>query len=570
MTSYTLNAEGITGALFTRVKRHPARIALDYYGRKFTYKELGEEISRYRAMVHHLTNGEAGERVALFMPNIPQFVFAYYGAIAAKGIAVLINFASIVKDLKTKPPRKVVITDDLKSQFIDSDPRVILVADILLPVLLQMGDEFLNQRIVLVAGVGEYLPAVKKLLYPIKAKIEGRWVSIPKEGGIKKLNEFLRQFENSPHAEIKTGNLDGIAQILYTTGTTGVPKGIMLTHQNLLSNSWQCREHLGEVFEEGEVVLSVLPLFHSYGLIASLYISLIELGGILVLLPSFTPKDTISAIKRCRITVCPAVNKIFQKLYEAGISRESCLSLKFWMSGAGRLDPELKKEFEQAAGVPVLEGYGLSETSPVISITRIGENKPGSVGQPVPDTSVRIVNIENGGEVKTGEEGEILVRGPQVMAGYYNKPEETKKALRDGWLYTGDIGYIDKDGFIYITDRKKEMSSVSGENVFWHQVELLLLKHPSVKKCAVIGVHHKETGEAIVAFVLLDKEDSLKDVKKYAGSSHNKLLVPREIIQVSEKVFSDWEDALGKLQKRKIKTYYETGRYQGRLISNGV
>jgi long-chain acyl-CoA synthetase len=539
MNASSENSQNIGKALFVRIKKHPEKIALDYYGKEITYSELGEEVSRYRAMVYHLTNGKAGERIALFMPNIPQFVFAYYGAIAAGAYVVPVNFASIVKDLRTKPIKKVEISDDIKFQFTDCNPTAIIVADVLLPVLMQMDKNFLRMRTVLVAEVGEYLPGIKKLLYPIKAKLEGKWVRIPTEREVERLNKVLKKF-NADEME-STISHDGVAQILYTTGTTGVPKGVMLTHKNLLSNMEQCLKHLSGLLNEGEVVLSVLPMFHSYGMMATLYMCVLGLGGKVVLLPTFTPKDTVNSIKRCEITIFPAVNKIFQRLCDVPKLRENDFkTLKFCISGAGRLDPELKSLFERISGTTILEGYGLSETSPIVSVMRKGEKKPLSVGRAVPSTEMRIINIDDGVILGKNQEGEIFVKGPQVMAGYYNKPQETGSVLRDGWLATGDIGYLDEGGFLYITDRKKEMSSVSGENVSWNQVETFLVKRPSIVKCAAIGVPDKKSGDAIVAFVVLESNVSVNEAEKYAESSPNKLLVPREIISVSEEIFGDY------------------------------
>jgi long-chain acyl-CoA synthetase len=584
-------------SLFQTISKNGKKTAIDFFGRKFSYEELGSNIKQFSVMYDSLTaDDHNGQRVAIFTPNIPQFVFAYYGALLSDMVAVPINFSSVARELKTQKPQDIKISEEITAQIEDSKPTIIIVADIFWPILNQIS-HLLRGSIVLVTGIDEFLPFPLNKLYRIKNHIQGKNVTVQYKENMYPLRAMLGDPREAPLQ--KLGDINGAAQILYTGGTTGVPKGAVLTHKNVMTNVLQCREHIGDLIGSEQKVLGVLPFFHSYGLTAAMHMALLALEGTLVLVPSFDAKDCLKLIQKKKLTMFPGVNRMFQVILDYkelsllhkiifGLltlcakllcskplgkkllsrienAKEKAKkpvdirfpSLELCISGAGPLDLAVKEKFEQATGSRIVEGYGLTETSPVVSVTLPNENKPGSCGRALPLTEVRIVDTETGVPLAAGLEGEITVRGPQVMTGYYKKPEATKDMIRDGWLFTGDIGRIDKDGFIYITDRKKDMFTVGGENVFCKNIEDYFRDHPAVAKCAVIGVKNAKMGEAPVLVVVMKSGHDVSEIYQHARIIPNKFWNPVDIVAVDEKQFMEWEDILGKLKRRKIRDWYK-------------
>jgi len=551
----------IPETLFSCVKRNPNRIAIDFLGKKYTYNELFDNSLLYARIINSCAKktNTGTNNIALLMPNIPQFVFGYYGALTAGYTVVPINFSSIAKELKTMPVKNIKVTEEMVAQIVDSKPRVLIATDFFWPMLEQVKDA-LRDTVVILTGVQDCLPFPLSVLYPVKARKEGKWVKV-KDESVFFLKDLAKEYAGFARTRIAHLRLDDVAQIQYTGGTTGVPKGAMLSHENVIANTWQCRKHLGSLIDDGETMLGVLPFFHIYGLTICMNITLLSLGGTLVLLPAFSPEHVARTIQKKKVTVFPGVNRMFQTISELpNIGKYDMSSLKLCCSGAGPLPIKVKEGFEKATGATLVEGYGLSEASPVVSLTLPTENKPGSIGRPLPLTQVKLVDIETGNEI-TGPfvDGEIVVRGPQVMVGYYHKEQETSDVLKDGWLRTGDIGRRDADGFLSITDRQKDMFTVCGENVFCKNIEDYIMQCPSVKKCVVIGVPDDKTGEAPIVFAVVDsKAGSEQNLNRHIENIPNKVMRPREIILVGAETFEQWEDILGKIKRRKIKDYYQT------------
>ncbi|MDO8537070.1 MAG: AMP-binding protein [bacterium] len=568
------NIVSLPEALSRRIRAHPERNALDYYGRKISYGELGSWVIKFSSVISMFAGGEnEPDRIGIFMPNIPQFVFGLYGTRLARQIAVPVNFSSIATPLREGiPAQEITITPEIIANITDSKPKVILAADFFWPILKQIESELRDTALVFTSP-GDFLPFHLRPFYPLEAKRTGKFVEIPKRDNIFFLKNLLREAESAePIPEYP--DADSVCQLQYTSGTSGEPKGAMLTHKNIISNVLQCRDHIGDLLPEGAIFLGALPFFHVYGLTMVLDGTLIGFGGEIVLLPQFNARKALDLVRENKIDVFLGVNRMFQRIGDLPdtlsvrirrklrsiiglpcVPRYNRPSLKLCVSSAGGLDLEVKKKFEAATGARLGEGYGLSETSPCVSFALPHHDRPGSVGQPI--AKVKILDLDADAELSVGKDGEIVVSGPQVMIGYYRKPQETSEVLKDGWFHTGDIGHVDEDGDLYFTGRKKEMSKILGENVPWPSVEKYVLKNPAVKKCAVIGVADRKTTEMLVVFGVMEKGFSKENLAAHISAVPNKIWLIREVIEIDEKIFAKWEDALGKIKKREVVRYYE-------------
>jgi len=345
----------------------------------------------------------------------------------------------------------------------------------------------------------------------------------------------------------------------YTGGTTGVPKGAMLTHQNLVANFTQMRSWLTDLQEGRERFLSVAPFFHVYGLTVALNVPIsVAATVICVVMGLFDTRLVAEQIARHRPTVFPGVPAIYAAInHLKDVQRYDLKSVRVCVSGSAPLPVEVQTKFEQLTGATVVEGYGLSEASPGTHVNPVyGRRKVGSIGLPLPDTDARIVDLETGErELPVGESGELVVRGPQVMRGYWNAPEETAAAVRDGWLHTGDIARMDEDGYFFIVDRKKDLVIVGGQNVYPREIEEILLEHPAVKEAAVTGVTHRVRGELLVAQVVLkdgasaDLSQSRRELMAFLRERLPSYKVPRRI----EVVEALPKSAVGKVLRREIR-----------------
>jgi long-chain acyl-CoA synthetase len=473
-------------------ERFPERPACTFFGATLTYRTLRNLADRFAAALVQL-GLRPGGKVSLHLPNCPQFLIAYYGTLKAGGVVVPFN------PLYTE--REIAL------QLKDSGAEISVVLDMLYPrVAAVLGDT--SVRHIIFTGVQDYLPPLLRLLYPLKARREGHWVTVPESPTVHRFKRLLeRAPAQPPQVEVKP---DDVAVLLYTGGTTGTPKGAMLTHRNLVANTIQSISWFTMVREGQDTTLGVLPFFHSYGMTVVMNFS-VRTGGHIVLLPRFSPDDVLKAIQRYRPAYFPGVPTMYIALLNhPRISRYNLRSIKACISGAAALPMEVQRRFEEVTGGKLVEGYGLTEASPVTHCNPIfGLRKAGSIGIPFPDTEAKIVDVETGTrDLPPGEIGELVIRGPQVMKGYHNRPDETAAALRDGWLYTGDIARMDEDGYFYIVDRKKEMIITGGFNVYPREVEEVLYQHPAVKEAAAIGVPDPYKGEVVKAFVVLKEGET--------------------------------------------------------------
>ncbi len=469
-------------------QRYPKNIALEFLGRTLTYEATWDLAQRFAGGLKAI-GVSPGERVAIMLPNTPQFVLAFYGTLIAGGVGVNVN------PLYT--PR------ELRHQLVDAGAETLVILDHLLPRFLEIAGETPVKRVV-VTGIKDFLPFPKNLLYPLKAKREGLPLGFPKKEGFHAFTELLKASPATPHPS----HPDDLALLQYTGGTTGISKGAMLTHKNLVANVLQVDAWdptAGELRGKG-VMLGALPFFHVYGMTVGMNYGIYS-GYKTVLLPRPEIKAIVEAIERHRVTHFPGVPTLYVAFNNfPGIKGRNLKSIRICLSGAAALPVEVAKRFEELTGARLLEGYGLSEASPVTHANPVqGEIRKGSIGLPLPSIDAKVVD-EEGREVPLGEVGELIVKGPNIMKGYWNRPEETAKALRDGWLYTGDMARMDEDGYFYIVDRKKDMIIAGGYNIYPREVEEVLYQHPAVQEAAVVGVPDPYRGETVAAFIVLKEE----------------------------------------------------------------
>jgi long-chain acyl-CoA synthetase len=472
---------------------HPDANLLDFLGRKYSYGETLDGVNRVAAGLKALGYGK-GDRIGLFLPNVPHYVAAYYGIL--KLGATVVNFSPLYS------------VDELSAQVEDSGTRLLFTisATALLPTALKVLDNSNLERLV-VGSVAGALPTTKSILYRLfkRAEVTAR----PADPRILAFSQLIHNDGAGTAPAIDPEN--DLALIQYTGGTTGVPKGAMLTHQNLSANARQVARldpHLGE---KPDTILGVLPFFHVFANTCVLNRTVLT-GGEITMLPRFNAEQSLAAMRRTRPASLPGVPTMYQALLDApGMQSDDFKSLTYCISGGAPLPLALKTDWERITGARVIEGYGLSESSGVVSTNPYeGLNKTGTIGQPLAGTRVRLIDKEDPTRPPPeGEPGEIVVSGPQIMRGYWNRPEADADtfATVDGtghWLRTGDVGTIDEDGYIRIVDRLKDMIAVGGFKVFPSQIEAVLYKHQHIKEALVIGLPDPYHGEQPHAYVTLD------------------------------------------------------------------
>ncbi len=496
-------------------ERFPNNPATFFFGKKITYKELNELTNRFANALISL-GVKKGDRVALMLPNCPQAVFTYYGALRIGAIVV-----------QTNP---LYVEREIEVQMKDSGAETIVALDLFFPSIKNILANT-NLKRVIITGVKDYLPPLLKLLYPIKALLEGQLISVDKTPPVYDLLRLLNEAKtDSPSIKISP---DDTALLQYTGGTTGIPKGVILTHRNLIANVMQCRNWMPSLKEGGEIFLSVTPFFHVFGMTAIMNLG-IYTGAALVLLPRFKTEDVLKAVVKHKATIFIGVEAMYVAINNfPKIQKYDLSSIKICISGAGTLHVEVQNKFESLTGGKLVEGYGLSEASPVTHCNPIyGKRIKGSIGLPFPDVDVKIVDVETGKNVLgINEIGELIIKGPQVMKGYWNKPDETANTIRDGWLYTGDIARMDEDGFFYIEERKKDMIKTVGENVYPKEVEEVIFRHPKVQDVVVVGIPEEFKGEMIKAYIVLKKGETASDeeIIEHCKKNLAKFKVPKEI-----------------------------------------
>ncbi|MCL6445307.1 MAG: long-chain fatty acid--CoA ligase [Alicyclobacillus sp.] len=449
-------------------RTHPDRTAVVFMGQTLTYAQLYGAVQACMAQLQRDGIG-MGQRVGLMLPNCPQYLIAYYAIIGLGAVVVQVN------PMYTVP--------ELRHLLEDAECQMLVAYDKLLPV---------------VTAVMETLSCAPPKLVAVRFDGGGR---LP-EGAV----WFDQWLESTPHsASIPVlDEPETVAVLQYTGGTTGVPKGAMLTHRNLVSNAVQTSCVMQQL-DAPDVTLCALPFFHVYAMTVCVNTPILR-GDTMVVMPRFDPSEALRLIQAYEVTLFPAVPTMYVAVSQVvSPGTDAFKSLRTCSSGGAPMPVQVMTDFEQLTGAVVLEGYGLSETSPVTHFNPDKDRRRlGSIGLPVPNTACKVVSLEDGvTELPAGEDGELVIQGPQVMKGYWKRPDETALVLRDGWFYTGDIARIDEDGFTYIVDRKKDMIIASGYNVYPRDVEEVLYQHPAVLEAAVVGVPDTYRGETVKAFVVL-------------------------------------------------------------------
>jgi long-chain acyl-CoA synthetase len=455
--------------------------------------------------------------VALYLPNCPPCVIAFFGVLRAGCILTQLN--------------PLYSASETAHQLKDSGAKYVVTLDRFVPILRQVAGEC-GLKKVWVTRVNDYFPIPLKWLYVLKAKKEKSWVDWPSEPLFVSFMEEMKKASAVPFKE-PAPKMDTTALLQYTGGTTGVAKGVILTHRNLVANAYQCNYWLPGLKEGSEVFMLAIPIFHCYGLTAGMTFAL-TLGASMVLVPKFEVLQVLKAIDKYGVSIFPGVQAIYVAINNyPGVDKYNIHTIKACISGAGPLHQEVQKKFEELTGGKLVEGYGLTEASPVTHCNPVfGKRKMGMIGLPFVGTDAKIVDVETGKkEMKVKEPGELIIKGPQVMQGYWNHPEETKMVLKDGWLYTGDIGYMDEDGFFAIVDRKKDMVKVGGENVYPRDVEEVLFQNEKVLDCVVAGVPDEKLVDKIKAYIVLKPGQTAtpQEVIDFCKTRMAKYKVPKEV-----------------------------------------
>ena len=455
--------------------------------RAITYRQLERLSARAAAGLQRL-GVRKGDRVALVLPNCPQFVYSFYGALRAGAVAV--------------PTNPLYTVPELRRQLADSGASVVIVMSKLYPAVAEAADGT-DVRHILVTNVKEHFPLALRVLFTFaRERQEGHRVDIRRDPRALWLRDLVRPDARPRPVRVEPADL---AVLQYTGGTTGVPKGAMLTHRALVANAHQCRAWQRTIREGDDRVVAIMPFFHVYGL--TVVMSLAVMAGItMVLIPRPDLHHIFLAIEKHRPRHFPGAPRIYALLNGSpDLVRYDLSSIETFGSGSAPLPVEVMRRFEELTGGKMMEGYGLTEAAPVTHMNpRERARKPGSVGLPLPDVETKIVDIETGTrEVEPGDPGELCVRGPNLMDGYWQRPDETALVLRDGWLHTGDIVRMDEDGYFFVVDRIKEMIIVSGFKVYPREVDEVLYAHPAVQEAAAAGVPHPSKGEVVKAFVVL-------------------------------------------------------------------
>jgi long-chain acyl-CoA synthetase len=480
----------LSSLLADATTRHGDRPAIAWFGRHLTYGQLSREVGRFASVLARLGVGP-GDRVGLILPNCPQFVIAYYATLRLGAIVVGNN--------------PLYTERELSHQLADAGVSVLVVLDSLYPAS-SSSFAAAGDPTVIVTGITDYMGSVKKLLAPLKlrreAKHEGKpWPPVPRDANVHRWSDEMR--EPGDAAPVATVDPSEPAAFVYTGGTTGLSKGAMLSHRNLLANAAQCAAWFHDTTDGREAIMSILPFFHCYGMTVEMNLG-IRLAAKLVLVPRFDLPMVMSEIERERPTLFPGVPKIYGLINEAADPSRDLSSIRYCLSGAGALPASIAARFGSLTGGRLVEGYGLTEASPVAVANPLdGTGKSGTIGVPIPDTDARVVDITDPTRVLgPGQEGELWLKGPQVMLGYWQRPEETAAVIVDGWLKTGDVVVMDDDGFFRIVDRIKDMVKVSGYNVYPTEVEEVLYRHPAVVKVCVVGIPDADGDTMLKAFIV--------------------------------------------------------------------
>ena len=506
----------LAGLLEDAARDFPHAPALHFEGRTISYAQLHQQARRFSGVLAGLGVGR-GTKVGLILPNCPQAVVALFGALRLG--------ATVVQNNPLYTER------ELGHQLADAGVEVLVCLDLTYDRVKALRSRT-SIREVIVTSVLDELSGLKRRLAPYTKKGKAASASIGKDEPVRRWRDALASAPAAPELVEVDADHD-LALLQYTGGTTGVSKGVMLSHANLRANVEQVRAWFPDADPGREVMMAVLPFFHVYGLTVCLLLGL-RLGAALVLLPRFDLDGVLAAVDKYRPTLFPGVPTMYVAINNAVEKGGHDLSsIKACLSGAAALPLEVAERFERFSGGRLVEGYGLSETSPVAIANPIyGKRKAGTIGMPIPDTLARVADPDDPSlTMPAGEKGELALAGPQVMQAYWNRPDETAQVLRDGWLLTGDMAVMDEEGYFSIVDRKKELIIAGGYNVYPREVEEVLYEHPKILEVCVAGVPDSYRGEIVKAFVVLrpGEQASTDEIREFAKARLAAYKVPRAV-----------------------------------------
>lgn len=544
---FTPTNDTLPDLLRRTAEKYPDRTALTFLGAKTTYRVLWQQARSFAAALQKI-GVQPGERVSLMLPNCPQFVVGFYGALLAG--ATVVN---------TSP---LYTPHELEHQLRDSGSETLILLDAFYPRYEQIAGNVPVQRVI-VTGIQDALPFPKNVLYPLKARREGTWVGVKAGGSVYSMTQLVRQ-DGTPEPVVLRP--DDVALLQYTGGTTGVPKGAMLTHRNLVANAEQARAWMTDLRDGQEVTLAAIPFFHVYGMTVAMNLSLL-IGATVVLVPNARDiKMVLSQISAGGATLFPGVPTLYNAInHHPDTPKHDLTTIRACISGSAPLLLETARQFRQiTGGANLVEGYGLTEASPITHTNPIfGDQREGSIGLPMSGVDA-VVMGEDSQPVQGGEVGELWVAGPMVMKGYYNRPDETAKVLREWqgqtWLLTGDMAVMDDDGYFRIVDRKKDLIIAGGFNVYPREVEEVLTAHPAVLEAAAVGVPDEYRGESVHAVVVLGPKQQATEAEIIAHCRRDlsAYKAPRSVEFRAELP----KTAVGKVLRRQLAEEARTARQQ--------
>lgn len=520
--------------------KNPSAVALDFLGGTTSFGELAKAITAFAGALQARYGVTKGTRVAIMLPNTPFYPIAYYGVLRAGGTVVNCNPLYTVSELShitANAGADLMVTLDLQQIFEKGEA------------LLDAG----HVKSLVVCHFPDALPLAKKVLFSL---FKRRDLAKPRQsrhaGNISSFAELIEARETPRAVVIDTRNDIAVQQ--YTGGTTGIPKGALLTHANIAANMSQIDAWGCGLFYPPSKVVAVLPFFHIFAMTVCMNVPLCN-GTQVVMLPRFELKALLALLTRTRANVLPAVPTLLNAIARSGATAEQLSSLEVAISGGAALPDEVRNAFAKKSKALLAEGYGLTEASPVVCCAALRvPSKPMSIGLPLPGTDIRFIEVDSGQPVGIGENGELQVKGPQVMKGYHDNQQASEDAFMDGWLRTGDVGHMDEDGYVFLVDRIKDLIICSGFNVYPRVIEEALMTHEAVEETNVIGVDDEYRGEAPVAYVKLREGQSVSeaDLKHFLTDKLNKIEMPKQII---------FKDALpktliGKLSKKELREEY--------------
>ncbi|MFT4648587.1 MAG: long-chain acyl-CoA synthetase [Glaciecola sp.] len=525
-TPHEVKYEELTlpGMLEKSRKLGPDTMALHFIKCSMTYGQLGSEVDKFAAALVGL-GVEPGMRVAVQLPNMPQNMIAFYAALSVGAVVVMTNPLYTLREVK--------------HQWSDADVHVAITADFVWDQTLKNHQEELAPKHFIIASIPDYFSFPISWLAKIKLKRQdpARWAPVQSSASVHIYKDLMAR-STGPVPKHKA-DWNDLALLQYTGGTTGASKGAMLTHKNLSCNVQQMTAWFQGIERGTTTMMTALPMYHVFGLTVCMAFSVYN-GLKQVLIPN--PRDFKAlalSLSEQKVNLFPAVPAMFNALNQwEGIGGLDLSSLTYCFSGAAPISDSILKAFEERTSSRIMEGFGMTETSPVAAANPLaGTRKVGSVGIPIPDTMIRIVDMEDGEtDMEFGAEGEIIIKGPQVMQGYWNRPEETAEALQNGYMYTGDLGIMDEDGFLRIVGRKKDMINCNGMKVYPDEVDAVLMEHPCILEAATIGVPNAKRGEAVKSYVVLRKGKKVSSEAILAFCTENlaRYKVPRDVTFLDE------------------------------------